>query len=178
MRKVFALSLVLCILPLCAHALTVNEFMERYNPQIGKGFYNAYADEDLISGNHWFITGQDSRHMVVLEIDPESAERPTDCAVVNIFVRHKPRVSVSTFINNMSAVLAAVWPDVPEEVRLTELVNCLRVRDKVLGYSQSDDTAVPYHSEYFGEMVYQETSEYDTLLINVPGAEGRNTLPE
>ena len=109
--------------------------------------------------------------MVILQFDATSADQLPDCRVVSVFVKHKPRVSVSTFMNNMSAALAAAFPDIPEEIRLSELMRCLRVRDQTLGYGFGDDAPTPYHSEYFGEMVYQEETSFHTFLFNIPEAE-------
>ena len=168
MKKVLALVLLLCCLVGSAQALTVSEFVERYNADIGKGFYTVYAREDWIEKEFWFVSGHDERHMVILRFDPNSADQLPACRVVSVFVKHKPRVSVSTFINNMAAALGAAYPDIPEETRLTELVRCLRVRDQVLGYGFGDDAPAPYHSEIFGEMVYQEETDYQTFLFSLP----------
>lgn len=168
MKKILVIVLALCFFTASAQALTVSEFVERYNADVGKGFYTVYAREDWIEGDFWFVSGHDDRHMVILKIDSTSADHYTECRVVSVFVKHKPRVSVSTFMNNMSAALAAAFPDVPEDIRLAELMRCLRVRDQVLGYGFGDDAATPYHSEYFGEMVYQEETSYHTFLFNLP----------
>lgn len=168
MKKILVLALVLCCLTASAQALTVSEFVDRYNTDIGKGFYTVYAREDWIEGDFWFVSGHDNRHMVILEFDPNSANQAADCSVLSVFVKHKPRVSVSTFINNMAAALGAAYPDVPEETRLSELVRCIRVRDQVLGYGFGDDAPAPYHSEFFGEMVYQEETDYHTFLFSLP----------
>ena len=165
MKKLFSLILILVLLcPVCASAVTVSEFVERYDADIGKGDYKVYANELFISGSWWFVSGSDDRHTVGIEFDTSAAD-PTQADVLCVTVRAKRRVSTSTFLNNASAALAAVFPDVSEDIRLSELVRCLRVRDKVLNLFYNEYQAVPYHSEYFGEMVYQEDLSYITLLF-------------
>ena len=171
MKRILAVALLLCLLTTSAQALTVSEFVSGYNAAIGKGFYTAYIHDDLVQDDFLFTTGHDDRHMVILKLDRESADRVEDCRVIYVTVKHKPRVSVSTFMNNMSAALAAAYPDVPEDVRLSELVRCLCVRDGVLGYGFGDDAPTPYQSTYFGEMVYQEKTDYHTFLFRLPEEE-------
>lgn len=166
MKKFLSLFLILALFcPICAQAVTVTEFVERYNADIGEGEYKVYLNEMLISGEWWFVSGTDSRQTVGVMFDTSAAD-PAQAEVLSVTVRQTRRVSVSTFINNASAALAAVFPDVPEDIRLSELVRCLRVRDKVLGLYYTERQAVPYHSEYFGEMVYQEDQSYNTILFS------------
>ncbi len=166
MKKLFSMILILALIcPVCASAVTVSEFVERYNADIGEGEYNVYVNEMFISGEWWFVSGADSRHTVGVMFDTSAAD-PAQAEILSVTVRQTRRVSVSTFINNASAALAAVFPDVPEDIRLSELVRCLRVRDKVLGLYYTERQAVPYHSEYFGEMVYQEDQSYNTILFS------------
>lgn len=165
MKKIIALLLVLLMIPITSQAVTVTEFVEAYNADIGKGWYDVHVNEMLISGDWWFVSGTDSRHTVALQYDT-SAEDPAQAEVLCVTVRQTRRVSVSTFINNAASAMAALYPDVPEDIRLSELIRCLRVRDKVLNLDFSEHQAVPYHSEYFGEMVYQEDASYNTLLFS------------
>lgn len=76
-------------------------------------------------------------------------------------------ISFILLLSNASA-MAAVFPDVPEEIRLAEIIRCMRVGDRDLSLYVTDTQAVPYHSEYFGEMVYQEETNQFTFLFSVP----------
>lgn len=170
MKKILALALILCLFISSASALTVSEFCEAYNADIGEGFYRLHTREEYIQNDYWFVSGADERHTIAVQFDTSAAD-PAQAEVICIIVRQKPRVSVSTFINNMAAALAAAYPDVSEDIRLAELVRCLRVRDNVFDLFYTDHQAVPYHSEYFGEMVYQEDGSYNTFLFRPAGGQ-------
>lgn len=171
MKKLFALVLCLCCLSGSASAVTVREFVDRYNAEVGEGFYTLRADENYISGEWWIVSGVDDRHIVGLQFQDTDSRDLADALVTSVAIKKKARVSVSTFINNAASAMAAAFPDVPEETRLAELLRCIRVRDKVLGYGPTDNAASPYNSEIFGQMVYQEENNYDTILFNLPEAQ-------
>ena len=163
---IFVISLILLLSN--ASALTVSEFVERYNKELGEGYYTVYSRMDYVQDGFLFATGTDDRHMVILQIDFDTADSLDNAKVEKVFIRMKARVKPSTFMNNISSAMAAVFPDVPEEIRLAEIIRCMRVGDRDLGLYVTDTQAVPYHSEYFGEMVYQEETNQFTFLFSVP----------
>ena len=170
MKKVFAFALVLVILAglvVSAQALTVAEFVERFNVENGDGWPVALEPIGLLDDFWWVST--DQRGPIAVQFDPASADDPKDCTVLRIFVRHKPRVSVAVFMNNISAALAAAYPDIPEDERLAEAMRAVRYGDFVLGFSYVWTAPAPYRSAHMGEFVYQEETDYQTLLINVVG---------
>ena len=69
----------------------------------------------------------------------------------------------------ISAALAAAYPDIPEDERLAEAMRAVRYGDYVLGFSYVWTSPAPYKSAHMGEFVYQEETDYQTLLINVIG---------
>lgn len=167
MKKVCILTLVLCILTSTASALTVSEFCERYNDAIGEGFYTVRMDESCIQNDYWFVSGTDTRQMVILTIDKTSSDTPSDYMVKSVLVRHKPRVSVGVFMNNIAASLAAAFPDVPEDERLADTMRCLGLLDSYFADYYSSGTAYPLNTEHMGQLVYQETTDYDTFLFSL-----------
>ena len=167
MKKVISIILLFLLLTGSASAITVSEFVERYNQRVGKGFYTAYMNQDNIIDNTWFITGPDTRQMVALKLVPDFSNDPTQAIIETIFIRQTRRVSISTFINNTVSALSAAFPDISEETIMVEIVKCLRTRDNLFGYEYTEEAAIPYHSPVFGEMVYQESSSNNTILVNV-----------
>lgn len=167
MKRVFALVLILCCLVSTASAVTVSEFVQRFNDENGDG-WPVYLEPIGLSDDFWWVS-TDQRGPIAVQFDPASAEKPEDCTVLRIFVRHKPRVSVAVFINNISAALAAAYPEIPEDERLAEAMRAVRYGDYVLGFSYVWTAPAPYKSAHMGEFVYQEETDYQTLLINVIG---------
>lgn len=167
MKKILSLVLILCCLVGSAYALTVSEFVDRYNDAIGKGFYTVRANELYIEGDYWFVSGSDNRQMVILFIDKDSSDNALNYTVKSVLVRHKPRVSVGVFINNISSALAASFPDVPEDERLAEAMRCLATLDRDFADYSSSGTAYPWNTEHMGQFVYQEETEYQTFLFSM-----------
>lgn len=169
MKRLFALTLALVLICLAgsASAVTVSEFVERYNAAIGDGF-RVYLMDIGLDDDFWWV-GTDERGPVAVQFDKESAADPKDCTVIRVFIRHKPRVSVGVFINNISAALAAVYPEIPEDERLAEAMRAIRSGDYVLGNGYIWTSPAPYNSDHMGQFVYQEETDYQTLLINAVG---------
>lgn len=166
MKKTVAMFLILLLLTGCASAVTVSEFVERYNQDIGDGFRAVLWDE-YISKDVWFLSASDQRNVVAVMFDPDSADDPRDCTVTAVCLKHKPRVSVGVFINNIAAALAATFPEIPEEERLAEALRCLRTGDKVFGTGYFQDDPIPYNTEHMGQFVYQEEDSYHTFLYSL-----------
>lgn len=167
MKRFLALVLILCCLAGSASALTVSEFVERFNVAVGDGWH-VYLQEIGLTNDFWWVN-TDNRGPIAVQFDPASAEDPKDCTVLRIFVRHKPRVSVGVFINNICAALAAAYPEIPEDVRMAEAMRAIRAGDYTLGFGYVWTAPAPYNSEKMGQFVYQEETDYQTLLIKVVG---------
>ena len=167
MKKLLSLFLALLLLPVSAHALTIGQFAERFNADVDKGFHAALWKE-YIMDDVWFLSGSDQRNIVAVVFDPSSAEKPEDCIVKSIALKHKPRVSVAVFINNIGAALAAAYPDIPEDERLAEAMRCLRIGDQVFGLGYFQDDPIPYNTAHMGQFVYQEALDYHTFLFSIP----------
>lgn len=165
MKKVFCVALVVCLLFTSAHALTVEEFVHRFNEAVGEGF-PLWLTNSVNASNVWFLT-TDERAPVAVQFDPLSAPEPKNCRILFVFVRIKPRISVGVFMNNISAAMAAVHPEIPEDERLSEAMRALMAGDNVLGYGHVWDAPAPYNSEHMGQLVYEETSTWRTFLIPV-----------
>ena len=167
MKRIVALLLAAICLCGSAGAITVSEFAERYNADIGKGFH-ATLWEEYIVDSAWFLSDSDQRNLVIVTFDPASAEDPKDCTVTAVALRHKPRVSVAVFLNNVCAALAAAFPDVSEEERLAEAMRCFRCGDQVHGLGYFQDDPVPYDTAHMGQFVYQEETDWHTFLFSMP----------
>lgn len=167
MKKALSLLMLSLFLMNSAYALTASEFVERFNQDIVEGF-RVFMREEYLEDNVWFLTGMDSRNIVAIMLDLESAETPEDCAITAVALKHKPRVSVGVFINNIAAALAATFPEIPEEERLAEAMRCLRTGDKVFGTGYFQDDPIPYNTARMGQFVYQEEDSFHTFLYSLP----------
>lgn len=166
MKKASVLLIVLALLISgSASALTVSEFTARYNAEIGEGFHLPLW-EQYIQNNTWFLSGADMRDMVIVVFDPSSAEKPADCTITSVALKHKPRVSISVFLNNISAAVAAFYPDIPESERLADIMHCITHGDHLLGYGYSPDGPIAWNPAHMVQFVYQEKSDYYTFLFS------------
>ena len=166
MKRILIIACVFALLaPVCASAVTVNEFVENYNAQIGKGMpvstiWNSPDPEN----NVWVLMSPYEGTFVIVIFDPESAENPEDCQVKSVCVRHKPRCSMAEFQAAAQTALAVMYPDVGEETRNAAISQCMA--KSIFMFGEAPKQAMPYNTDIFGQMIYQETLEYDTFLFN------------
>ena len=169
MRKVitFVLTFSLCCLLASADALTVREFVDRYNENCGESYkltpdWFPPEDEDSI----WFLSNYStSGDTIAVYIDRAGAENPMDYLVETIFVRHKPRTSVGRFMAMADLFMQAAFPEMPPEQRAKIILDSMTHSEILFG--EAPENPIANNVNQIGQFVYQETIEYDTLLIPV-----------
>lgn len=168
-KKVLAFVLVfLLALSAAAQAMTVREFVDAYNERIGKGYpagllYHVPAEGETIR----FLMGSFAGSFVAVQFDPASAEKSDDCTVQSVFVRHKPRTSMGQFMAAARAAMGAVFPDADGAVISDAVAGALAHSWILFGEEARDPIA--WNTDAFGQLVFQETVEYDTFMFSVPG---------
>ena len=150
-----------------ALALTVEEFVQRYNENCGESFHLRMdwfsPDEER---NIWFLLASTrDGDSVSVQYDPQSAENPEQCLIKKIFVMHKPRTSVGRFVARADLALKAAYPDMDPEARARIIIGAMEHAEILFGESPAD--AIAYNVDEIGQFVYQETIERDVLLIPV-----------
>ena len=167
MKKILSVILFLSLVISSASALTLSDFVERYNEQKGKGS-PIYIRDQFVFDDTIFLTGYEERDRVIAIFVPGSSESLKDCTIKSIALKHKPRCQPSVFLTNIAAAVAAAYPDIPEDERLAEIFRSLRQSEYFFGYSYWPEAPVPYNTEHMGQFVYQEEVSYLTFLFSVP----------
>ena len=167
MKKIIAALLISVMISGSASALTVSDFVERYNKAVGKGSIIS-SREQFISDNVWMLSGFEERDMVIAVFNPKSAENPKDCNITSIALKHKPRCKPSVYLTNIAAAVEAVFPDIPETERLSDILRTMRQSEYYFGYSYWPKAPVPYNTEHMVQFVYQEETDYYTFLFSIP----------
>lgn len=170
MKKLLALTLALAVIlaAVPASALTVREFVQLYNEAVGKGFH-LYPETVYMkkSANEWFLE-PDERCPVVVVYEPVDGADPLDYPVMGAYIRHKPRVSLAVFLNNVSAMVAAVYPDVPEDERMAWIMRAMIEGDRVESFGYFWEHPVITITDNLGMFVYEEATDYQTFFVK-PG---------
>lgn len=164
---ILAITLILSAAP--ASALTVREFVRLYNVAVGEGFH-LYPQTVYMkpAEKEWFLE-PDQRGPVVVMYEPVDGADPLDYLVRGAYIRHKPRVSVGVFLNNVAAAAAALCPEIPEAERLAAIMCAMIKGDNESGYGYFWDHPVITLSESMGMIVYEETTEYQTFFLKPEG---------
>ena len=168
MKKLFAVILALAVIlaAVPASALTVTEFVERYNAATGHGFNLEMNDYFIMDNNTWVLdTDQDC--LVGVFYDPLSSFDSASYKVTGVVVARSTKASVGTFMNAIGAALEAVYPDEPETVRLYSVVMAMRAGDSVWGMGQRWTRPVAFNTEHMGQFVYQEKSDRFMFMFDV-----------
>lgn len=161
----FALAIILCCLLASADALTVREFVDRYNENCGESYkltpdWFPPEDEDTI----WFLSNYStSGDTIAVYIDRASADDPMDYLIETIFVRHKPRTSVGRFMAMSDLSMQAAFPDMDPEQRARIILDSMMHSEILFG--ETPENPIANNVEAIGQFVYQETVEYDTFMI-------------
>ena len=167
MRKVitFALALFLCCLLVPASALTVQEFVDRYNANCGESYKLTPDWFPLEDGdNIWFLSAYSySGNTVAVYVNRTEADDPMEYTIETIFVRHKPRTSVGRFMAMADLSMQAAFPDMPPEQRAKIILDSMKHSEILFGEAPEDPIA--NNVDAIGQFVYQETIEYDTFMI-------------
>ena len=170
MRK--AICMVLCVLLIfgiiCnASALTINEFVERYNKSCGESYkltpdWFPPEENDKI----WFLSAYSysGDSISVLFVRNEKAD-PMQYQIDTVFVRHKPRTSVGRFVSMADLCMAAVFPEMDPTERARIILDCMMHSEILFG--EAPESPIANNVAGIGQFVYQETVEFDTLLIPV-----------
>lgn len=167
MRKICCLLIALLIsIPSAVGAVTVKEFCSAYNERMGKGFDANTSLYDPSANNIWFLISQYAGSFVAVQFDPESASDPAECEIKTIFVRHKPRTSMGQFVACANTAMSIIYPDI-DSATIAETISSAMARSWYL-FGEEPRDAIAYNTELFGQLVYQESIEYDTLLVNAP----------
>lgn len=169
MKKAVSLILAALVIFLAvpASALTVPEFVERYNAAAGRGL-TLEANDALISGNNIWFLNMDEDCLVAVMYNPLSALEAREYSITDVYVMCSPSSSVGAYVNAVGAALAAVYPDVPEETRLYSAMMAMRAGESVWGMRQRWTQPVVFKSEAMGDLVYQEKADRYTFLFGVP----------
>lgn len=168
MKRIISFAVVLLMLsPFCANALTVKEFVEAYNAQIGEGMTVSTLWNQPDPDNHvWFLMSLYEGTFVAIMYTPNGADQPEDCQVEAVFVRHKPRCSMAEFQAAAQTALAVIYPSISAEIRNAAICQCMA--NSIFVFGEAPKNPMPYNTAEFGQMVYQETLEYDTFMFNAP----------
>lgn len=169
MKKILCLVLALVImLPAAAQAITVKEFVDEYNSRIGEGYRAGllhYTPDD--GDDIWFLMGSFAGSFVALQFDPSSADAKEDCQVQTVFIRHKPRTSMGQFMAAAQISMAIIYPGEDSAV-IADAIASSMAHSWIL-FGEEPRQPIAYNTDAFGQLVYQETVEYDTFMFSVPG---------
>jgi len=165
MKKALSVLLILLLLSGSASAMTVAQFVERYNDNKGEGS-PVIADEFYLINDVAVLTKSELRDVVCVTIIPGSAEKLEDCTITSAALKHKPRCNTSVFLTNIAAAVSAVYPEIPEQERFAEIVRTLRQSEYYFGNSYWPEAPIPYTTEHMGQFVYFEETDYYTFLFS------------
>lgn len=167
MKKAVSLLLVLVLIlgAVPASALTVGNFVKLYNKAVGNGPL-LYPDTAYIyeAGNVWFLE-PDARCQVAVIFTPVDGADPLNYPVNAACVVHKSDVSVGYYLNCICAAVAALFPEVPESERMSDIMRTLVEGVRVRSYSFTWDDSVYYITNQMGLFTYQEKEDAHTFLI-------------
>ena len=167
MKKILCMLMaVLLLVPAMAQAISVKDFCAEYNELNGKGFQANYELYEPNDNGVWFLVTPYAGSFLAVQYDPATAEKPEDCQIKTLFVRHKPRTSMGQFVSDASAAMAILYPDVDASTIADVIVSAMAHSWRLFGEEPSQPIA--YNTETFGQIVYEETTEYDTLLVDAP----------
>lgn len=167
MKKILSILVASLFLFSTASAMTLSQFVERYNEYKGKGS-PVSIHEQFVSENTIFLSRYEERDMVIAIFNPESSDQLENRTIKSIALKHKPRCAPSVFLTNIAAAVAAVYPDIPEEERMAEIFRTLRQSEFFFGNSYWMESPVPYNTEHMGQFVYYEEINYYTFLFTFP----------
>lgn len=168
MKKLLCFLLVFVLFGVSgAQAVTVKEFADEYNSRIGEGYPAStlfYPPED--GDEIWFLMGTFAGSFIALEFDSFSAETKEDCTVKTVFIRHKPRTSMGQFMAAATTAMAIIYPD-EDSSTLADAIASAMAHSWIL-FGEAPREPIGYNTDAFGQLVYQETTEYDTFLFSAP----------